>query len=172
MSLNEVRGVTVEPFEGLDVIRIEAVTSTARFCQLIDMPERTWRRWQAKTRPAVRQGGRRRNSGVGGGSRPGVLPRPKAPCVGPARSGSWFATTGRREWGDRAAATAATRDECLIPPAHYQRERRKLAARRKTAFANDPTGPNYVRKLRFSEFETNFDGTTRCVARATAATTP
>ena len=24
--------------------------STARFVKLIDMPERTWRRWQAKTR--------------------------------------------------------------------------------------------------------------------------
>jgi putative transposase len=32
------------------VIRVEAGMSTARFCQLIDTPERTWRRWQAKVR--------------------------------------------------------------------------------------------------------------------------
>ena len=32
------------------MIRIEAGMSTARFCRLIDMPERTWRRWQARTR--------------------------------------------------------------------------------------------------------------------------
>jgi putative transposase len=32
------------------VIRTDAGMSTVRFCQLIDMPERTWRRWQAKAR--------------------------------------------------------------------------------------------------------------------------
>ncbi|WP_290512544.1 hypothetical protein [Aeromicrobium sp.] len=30
------------------MIRVEAGMSTTRFCQLIDMPERTWRRWQAR----------------------------------------------------------------------------------------------------------------------------
>jgi Transposase len=29
---------------------LDAGMSTARFCQLFDMPERTWRRWQAKAR--------------------------------------------------------------------------------------------------------------------------
>lgn len=32
------------------MIRIDAGMSTARFCRLIDMPERTWRRWQTKDR--------------------------------------------------------------------------------------------------------------------------
>jgi putative transposase len=32
------------------VIRVAAGMSTTRFCALIDMPERTWRRWQAKAR--------------------------------------------------------------------------------------------------------------------------
>jgi len=36
------------------------------------------------------------------------------------------------------------RDEGLLLPAHYQRERRKLAERRKAAFATEPTGPNQV----------------------------
>ena len=48
--MEEVSGGQIGPFEDLEVIRIEAGMSTARFCQLIDMPERTWRRWQAKTR--------------------------------------------------------------------------------------------------------------------------
>jgi putative transposase len=51
--------------------------------------------------------------------------------------------------------------EGLILPAHYQRERRKLAERRKAAFANDPTGPNQVWQLDFSEFETTTGGTWR-----------
>ena len=38
------------PFADLEVIRVEAGMSTARFCTLIDMPERTWRRWQARAR--------------------------------------------------------------------------------------------------------------------------
>lgn len=32
------------------MIGVEAGMSTVRFCQLIDMPERTWRRWQVKAR--------------------------------------------------------------------------------------------------------------------------
>jgi len=32
------------------VIRVQAGMSTTRFCTLIDMPEQTWRRWQAKAR--------------------------------------------------------------------------------------------------------------------------
>ena len=48
--MEEVRGGTLGPFEDLEVIRVEAGMSTARFCKLIDMPERTWRRWQAKAR--------------------------------------------------------------------------------------------------------------------------
>jgi DNA-binding transcriptional regulator YiaG len=34
----------------IEVIRVQAGMSTARFCHLFDMPERTWRRWQAKAR--------------------------------------------------------------------------------------------------------------------------
>jgi len=48
--VEEERGVSSGPFEGLEVIRVEAGMSTARFCRLIDMPERSWRRWQARVR--------------------------------------------------------------------------------------------------------------------------
>ncbi len=46
------------------------------------------------------------------------------------------------------------REEGLLLPAHYQRERRRLAERRRAAFATGPTGPNQVWQCEFSEFET------------------
>lgn len=53
------------------------------------------------------------------------------------------------------------RDEGLILPSAYQRERRQLAACRKAAFATEPTAPNHVWQLDFSEFETTTGGTWR-----------
>jgi putative transposase len=53
------------------------------------------------------------------------------------------------------------RDEALILPAQYQRERRKLAERRAAASAKEPTGPNQVWQLDFSQFETTTGGTWR-----------
>jgi transposase InsO family protein len=53
------------------------------------------------------------------------------------------------------------RDERLLFQANYQRERRQLAARRKAAFATEPTGPNQLWQLDFSEFETASGGTWR-----------
>jgi putative transposase len=49
----------------------------------------------------------------------------------------------------------------ILLEATYQRERRQLAARRKAAFATEPTGPNQVWQLDFSEFETTAGGTWR-----------
>lgn len=124
------------------MIRVEAGMSTARFCRVFDMPERTWRRWQAKAR-------------VG---RPARGPWPR-----PARSAA--ADLARKHalahpaWGHRkvwamvrhdghevsqASVLRLLRDEGLVLPAAYQRERRKLAERRKAAFAIEPTGPNQV----------------------------
>src|SRR4051794_10960558 len=133
--------------------------STARFCQLIDMPERTWRRWQARTRA---------------GNRPkGPWPRPARLA---ARDRVLAHATKHPAWGHRkiwamtrhdghvvseASVLRLLRDEGLILPARYQRERRRLAERRKAALANDPTGPNQVWQLDFSEFETTTGGTWR-----------
>jgi hypothetical protein len=44
--------VPAGPFQDLELIRADAGMSTTRFCTLIDMPERTWHRWQAKPRSA------------------------------------------------------------------------------------------------------------------------
>ena len=137
--MEEVRGGQAGPFEDLEVIRVEAGMSTTRFCELIDMPERTWRRWQAKAR-------------AGG--------RPKGPWPRPARQSAKEVTLrhalAHPAWGHRkiwamvrhdghvvseATVLRLLRDEGLILPVQYQRERRKLAKRRKAAFATEPTGP-------------------------------
>lgn len=61
----------------------------------------------------------------------------------------------------QATVLRLLRDEGLILPAGYQRERRKLAGRRRAAFAKDATGPNRVWQLGFSEYETTTGGTWR-----------
>ena len=61
----------------------------------------------------------------------------------------------------QATVLRLLRDEGLILPAKYQKERRNLAERRKAAFAKEPTGPNQVWQLDFSEYETIGGGTWR-----------
>ena len=61
----------------------------------------------------------------------------------------------------QASVLRLLRDEGLLLEASYQRERRQLAARRKAAFATEPTGPNEVWQLDFSEVETTGGGTWR-----------
>jgi transposase InsO family protein len=144
------------------VIRQDAGMSTARFCELFDMPERTWRRWQARARV----------------DRP-----PKGPWPQPARDGARMLTIEHAKahpaWGHRkiwamvrhdghrvsqATVLRLLRDEGLILPAQYQRERRRLAERRKATFAKEPTRPNQVWQLDFSEYETTAGGTWRIAA--------
>jgi transposase InsO family protein len=158
-GVEEVRRGPLGPFADLEVIRVEAGMSTARFCQLIDMPERTWRRWQANARA--------------GGQVKRRWPRPARQAAKERALGHALAHPAwghRKIWAmvrhDGHIVSEATilrllRDEDLILPAHYQRERRKLAERRKAAFATEPTGPNQVWQLDFSEFETTGGGTWR-----------
>lgn len=141
------------------MIRTDAGMPTSRFCAVIGVPERTWRRHQARAR-----------AGCG----------PKGPWPRPARQR--VAEAARRHalahpaWGHRkvwamcrhdglvvsqASVLRLLRGEGLILEAAYQRERRALAARRKAAFTTEPTGPNQVWQLDFSEFETTTGGTWR-----------
>jgi putative transposase len=141
------------------VIRDEAGMSTTRFCRLIDMPERTWRRWQA----AARAGARAK----------GPWPRPARAAVAEVAREHALAHPAwghRKIWAmvryDGHVTSEATvlrllRDEGLILSADYQRERRQHAQRRKAAFAVEPTEPNQVWQLDFSEFETTAGGTWR-----------
>ena len=124
-----------------------------------DMPERTWRRWQARARP----------------DQP-----PKGPWPRPARNRVRDIAVGHAlahpAWGHRKiwamvrhdglvasepAVLRLLRDEGLLLEVSYQRERRRLAQRHKAVFAKEPTGPNQVWQLDFSEFETTTGGTWR-----------
>jgi transposase InsO family protein len=157
--VEEVSGGPAGPFEDLEVIRVEAGMSTSRFCDLIDMPERTWRRWQAKAKDTQ---------------------PPKGPWPRPARDAASQLVLkhalAHPAWGHRkiwamvrhnghvvseATVLRLMRDKGLILPAKCQKERRELAERRKAAFASEPSGPNQVWQLDFSEFETTRGGTWR-----------
>ena len=133
---------------------------TARFCSLIGMPERTWRRHQSRAR-ADR-------------ATEGPWPRPVRARVREAVRAHALAHPAwghRKVWAmvrhDGHAVSQATilrllRDEDLILQATYQRERRQLAARRKAAFATEPTGPIPASgSWTTPEFETTSGGTWR-----------
>ncbi len=134
--------------------------STARFCQLFDMPERTWRRWQARARAGKQAKG------------PWPQPAREAATGLAVRHALAHPAWGHRKvWAmvrhDQHVVSQATvlrllRDEGLLLPAAYQRERRQLAQRRKAAFAKDPTGPSQAPQghtgLRPSRFETTAGG--------------
>lgn len=155
--MEEERGGPVGPFEDLEVIRVEAGMPTARFCALIGVPERTWRRWQSKARHAK---------------------TPKGPWPTPVRASARARVvahaTEHVAWGHRkiwamtrrdgirvspSTVLRALRDEKLLQVADYQRERRRLAQARKAAFLTPPTKPNQVWQLDFSDFETRAGGT-------------
>lgn len=117
---------------------------TTRFCAVVGVPERTWRRRQARARTGV----------------PAIGPSPR-----PAREAVRRHALAHPAWGHRkvwamcrydghrvsqATVLWCLRDEGLLLPAAYQRERRQLAARRKAAFAVESTGPNQVWQLDFS----------------------
>src|SRR5665648_14985 len=158
-GLEEERGGPPGPFEDLEVVRLGAGMPTSRFCALIGMPERTWRRHQARARAA----------------RPvkGPWPRPARARVRKAVRAHALAHPAwghRKVWAmvrydghrvSQATVLRLLRDEGLILEANYQRERRELAANRRAAFATAPTGPNQVWQLDFSEFETTSGGTWR-----------
>src|SRR5690625_1618197 len=110
---------------------------TTRFCKLIGVPERTYRRWQAKAR-------RGRQA--------------KGPWPQPAREGSRELVTKhalkKPEWGHRkvwamvrheghvvsqATVLRTMRDEGLLLPAEYQKQRRELAKDRRQPLRRSPT---------------------------------
>ncbi|MFF3257543.1 transposase [Actinacidiphila glaucinigra] len=141
------------------MIRVDAGMPTARFCRLIGVPERTWRRHQARARRDAEPRG--------------SWPRPAREQV---RDTARRHALAHPAWGHRkvwamcrwdghhvsqATVLRLLRDEGLLLEANYQRERRQLAARRKAAFATEPIGPNQVWQLDFSEFETAAGGTWR-----------
>jgi len=157
--VEEERGGSPGPFEDLEVIRTDAGMPTTRFCALIGVPERTWRRHQARARDGAPVKGpwpRPAREGVRDAARRHALAHP---AWGHRKVWAMCRYDGHRV--GESTVLRLLRDEGLLLEANYQRERRQHAARRKAAFATDPTGPNQVWQLDFSEFETTTGGTWR-----------
>ena len=141
------------------MIRIEAGVSTARFCRLIETPERTWRRWQAKARAGDRTKGR--------------WPTPAQDTIeaaAVAKAKDWPA------WGHRKITALLAADghpvnestvkrvlarNALLLPVNRTALIRDLAAARRAAFVTAPWRRNQVWQLDFSEYETTKQSTWR-----------
>jgi len=132
---------------------------TARFVELIGVPERSYRRWQQ----CERQG------------RPvkGPWPTPAADRIEPTA----ISYADRYpQWGSRTIATLMRIDGHHAPDStvyralkrsgrvlevNYQAERRQHAEARRAAFVVPPSAPNQVWQLDFTEFVTRMGGTWR-----------
>ena len=141
------------------MIRLEEQMSTAGFCRLLGISERSYRRWQQRER----QG------------RPvkGPWPTPSADLIEPV------AVSYADEfpmWGSRTVASLMRIDGHYAPDStvyralkrtgrvlevNYQAERRQHAQARRAAFVVLPSGPNQVWQLDFTEFETRVGGSWR-----------
>ena len=138
--------------------------STAQFCRLVGLPERSYRRWQQRER----QG------------RPvkGPWPTPAADRLEPA---AIVYADRYPQWGSRTIATLMRHDGIDAPNStvyralkrtgrvlevDYKAERRQHAQARRAAFVVAPSGPNQVWQLDFTEFETRHGGIWRIGAIA------
>jgi transposase InsO family protein len=130
---------------------------TAPFCRLLQIPERSYRRWQKRERDGepVR----------------GPWPSPSADRIEPVA----IAYADRYpQWGSRTIATLMRIDGIDAPDSTtyralkragrvlevtYQADRRRHAEARRAAFVVAPSGPNQVWQMDFTEFETTMGGT-------------
>ncbi len=141
------------------MIRLEEGMPTTRFARLIGVPERSYRRWQQREREG----------------RPvkGPWPAPSADRVEPVaveyadRFPAWahrkVAMLMRVDGHHAPDSTVrrALKRTGRVLPVDYQAERRQHAKARRAAFVVEPSGPNQVWQLDFTEFETRHGGTWR-----------
>ena len=141
------------------MIRREEGMRTAGFCRLLGVPERSYRRWQARERQ--------------GQAAKGPWPTPSADRLEPT---AIVYADRYPQWGSRTIATLMRIDGLAAPDStvyralkrtgrvlevNYQAERRQHAQARRAAFVVPPSGPCQVWQLDFTEFETRMGGTWR-----------
>ena len=132
---------------------------TARFTSLLSIPERTYRRWQARARA--------------GRSTRGPWPAPAQDRVEAKLvelADAWPEWGHRRlvdlarldgmELSDSTALRALKRTGRVLKP-DYTREIRRHAHARRAAFVVPPSGPDQVWQMDFTEYETTQGGTWR-----------
>jgi putative transposase len=139
------------------VIRVEEQLSTAGFCRLLGIPQRTYRRWQQRERA--------------GRPTKGPWPTPAADRI---EAIAVEYADRYPQWGTRTIATLLRIDGFDAPDSTtyralkragrvlevtYQADRRQHAQARRAAFVVPPSGPNQVWQMDFSEFETRMGGT-------------
>ncbi len=141
------------------MIRREEGVSTARFCRLLGIPERSYRRRQQRARQ--------------GRAAKGPWPSPSADRIEPD---AIVYADRYPQWGSRTIATLMRIDGHHAPDStvyralkrsgrvlevNYQAERRQHAEARRAAFVVPPSAPNQVWQLDFTEFVTRMGGTWR-----------
>lgn len=140
------------------MIRVDAVMSISRFCELVGVPRRTYTR--------------RRGRLLAGNPQRGPWPAPIVDAIEPTvekLAGEFPAWGHRKIWAlyhldhpDQAVSQSSVRRAMarrgLLQPVGYQRERRELAKARRAAFVDVPVHRNQVWQLDFTEFETSRDG--------------
>jgi transposase InsO family protein len=139
------------------MIRTEAQLPVSRFCELIDLPRRTYHYRLARHRA--------------GEPSKGPWPAPVVDRIEPLvakYAGEWDAWGHRKIWtlarhdghdvGSASSVGRAMARRGLLQPVRYQAERRQLAQARKAVFVDPPDRPNRVWQMDFSEFETTTGG--------------
>ena len=141
------------------MIRADACMSTVRFCRLVGLSERSYRRWQQRQQ----QG------------RPAKGPWP-TPAADRVEAAAVACADRYPQWGSRTIATLLRIDGVDAPDStvyralkrtgrvlevNYQAERRQHAEARRAAFVVSPSAPNQVWQLDFTEFQTRHGGSWR-----------
>lgn len=132
---------------------------TTRFTTLFGIPERSYRRWQAKARVDLPPKGPWPTPAQDAVERPAVDMASRWPAWGHRKITALLQADGV-DCCEATVKRALARRQMLLPVT-YKAERRELAKARSAAFAQPPTGRNQVWQLDFSEYETTTGGTWR-----------
>lgn len=141
------------------MIRVESGVSTARFCELIETPERTWRRWQSRAGRGEPVKGPWPTPAQDAIESDAVAKAKAWPAWGHRKVTALLAADGR--WTNESTVKRVLRRNDLLLPVNHTVITRDLAAARRAAFVVPPSRRNQVWQLDFSEYETTVQSTWR-----------
>jgi transposase InsO family protein len=139
------------------MIRRQAGMPTSRFTTLVGIPERTYRRWQARVRDGLAPRGPWPTPSQDRFEQVLVELADLWPAWGHRKIAELARTDGHPVSDSTALRTLKRNGRVLAPD--YTRERRDYAAARRAVFVAPPSGPNEVWQMDFTEFETTQRGT-------------